>query len=57
VIVEFPSLAEAKAWYESPAYRAAREQGEIVAAFAFVARGSRSKRRRSFRSGHHKSDL
>lgn len=25
VIVEFPSLAEAKAWYDSPAYRAARE--------------------------------
>lgn len=25
VIVEFPSLAEAKAWYDSPAYREARE--------------------------------
>jgi uncharacterized protein (DUF1330 family) len=25
VIVEFPSFEEAKAWYESPAYRAARE--------------------------------
>jgi uncharacterized protein (DUF1330 family) len=25
VIVEFPSLEEAKAWYESPAYRDARE--------------------------------
>ena len=25
VLVEFPSLAEAKAWYESPEYRAARE--------------------------------
>jgi uncharacterized protein (DUF1330 family) len=25
VIVEFPSFAEAKAWYDSPAYRQARE--------------------------------
>ena len=25
VIVEFPSFVEAKAWYESPAYRDARE--------------------------------
>ena len=25
VIVRFPSFAEAKAWYDSPAYRAARE--------------------------------
>ena len=25
VIIEFPSLAEAKAWYDSPAYREARE--------------------------------
>ena len=25
VIVEFPSFEEAKAWYESPAYRDARE--------------------------------
>lgn len=25
VIVEFPSMAEAKAWYDSPAYREARE--------------------------------
>jgi uncharacterized protein (DUF1330 family) len=25
VIVEFPTLAEAKAWYDSPAYREARE--------------------------------
>ena len=25
VIVEFPSFAEAKAWYDSPAYREARE--------------------------------
>ncbi len=25
VIVEFPSLDEAKAWYDSPAYRAVRE--------------------------------
>jgi uncharacterized protein (DUF1330 family) len=25
VIVEFPTLEEAKAWYESPAYREARE--------------------------------
>ena len=25
VIVEFPTLEAAKAWYESPAYRAARE--------------------------------
>jgi uncharacterized protein (DUF1330 family) len=25
VIVEFPSFEEAKAWYESPAYREARE--------------------------------
>jgi uncharacterized protein (DUF1330 family) len=25
VLVEFPSMAEAKAWYESPEYRAARE--------------------------------
>lgn len=25
VIAEFPSMAAAKAWYESPAYRAARE--------------------------------
>jgi uncharacterized protein (DUF1330 family) len=25
VVVEFPSMAEAKAWYESPAYRSARE--------------------------------
>jgi len=25
VIVEFPSLEEAKAWYDSPEYRAARE--------------------------------
>jgi len=25
VILEFPSLAEAKAWYDSPAYRAVRE--------------------------------
>ena len=26
VIVEFPTLEAAKAWYESPAYRAAQEQ-------------------------------
>lgn len=25
VILEFPSMAEAKAWYESPLYREARE--------------------------------
>jgi uncharacterized protein (DUF1330 family) len=25
VVVEFPSMAEARAWYDSPAYRAARE--------------------------------
>ena len=25
IIVEFPSFEEAKAWYESPAYREARE--------------------------------
>jgi uncharacterized protein (DUF1330 family) len=25
VIVEFPTFAEAKAWYDSPAYRAVRE--------------------------------
>ncbi|MEI7900237.1 MAG: DUF1330 domain-containing protein [bacterium] len=25
VILEFPSMAEAKAWYDSPAYREARE--------------------------------
>ena len=25
VIVEFPSMEEAKAWYDSPAYREARE--------------------------------
>lgn len=25
VILEFPSLEEAKAWYDSPAYRAVRE--------------------------------
>jgi uncharacterized protein (DUF1330 family) len=25
VIVEFPTMAAAKAWYDSPAYRAARE--------------------------------
>ena len=25
VILEFPSLAEAKAWYDSPAYREVRE--------------------------------
>jgi uncharacterized protein (DUF1330 family) len=25
VIVEFPTFAEAKAWYDSPAYREARE--------------------------------
>jgi uncharacterized protein (DUF1330 family) len=25
VIVEFPSFEQAKAWYESPAYRDARE--------------------------------
>ncbi len=25
VLVEFPSFAEAKAWYDSPAYREARE--------------------------------
>lgn len=25
VILEFPTMAAAKAWYESPAYRAARE--------------------------------
>jgi uncharacterized protein (DUF1330 family) len=25
VILEFPSCAEAKAWYDSPAYRAVRE--------------------------------
>jgi uncharacterized protein (DUF1330 family) len=25
VILEFPTLAAAKAWYDSPAYRAARE--------------------------------
>jgi len=25
VILEFPSFAEAKAWYDSPAYRAVRE--------------------------------
>jgi uncharacterized protein (DUF1330 family) len=25
VIVEFPSMAEAEAWYDSPAYREARE--------------------------------
>ncbi|MES2788572.1 MAG: DUF1330 domain-containing protein [Planctomycetota bacterium] len=25
VIVEFPTMADAKAWYESPAYREARE--------------------------------
>jgi uncharacterized protein (DUF1330 family) len=26
VVIEFPSMAEAKAWYDSPAYQAAREQ-------------------------------
>ena len=25
VLLEFPSMAEAKAWYDSPAYREARE--------------------------------
>jgi len=25
VLVEFPTMAEAKAWYDSPAYREARE--------------------------------
>lgn len=36
VIVEFPSLAEAQAWYESPQYRAAREhrfRGAVYRAF------------------------
>ena len=27
VILEFPSFEEAKAWYDSPAYREAREYG------------------------------
>ena len=31
MIIEFPSFAEAKAWYESPAYTAARQHRHLGA--------------------------
>lgn len=36
VLVEFPSFAEAKAWYDSPAYREAREHRFKGAAYRAV---------------------
>jgi uncharacterized protein (DUF1330 family) len=40
VIVEFPSIDEAKAWYNSPAYRAAREHRFRGAEYrAFIVEG------------------
>lgn len=37
VVVEFPDLATARTWYDSPEYRAAREVREGAAHFDIVA--------------------
>lgn len=40
VIVEFPTIAEARAWYDSPAYKAAREHRFKSADYrAFITEG------------------
>jgi uncharacterized protein (DUF1330 family) len=37
VILEFPDLAAARAWYDSPAYREARDVREGAAIGSFIA--------------------